>query len=81
MSFLCSGVAKEKQAVDAGVSVMGQITRRQRVAEAQDRVRYHIGRGRNHIRGLSHQFWQGLVTGVALCIVIILAVVILKTTS
>lgn len=57
---------------------MDPITRRQRIAQVPDRMRHHLSRGREHVSGISRQFWQGLVTGIALSIVAMFVIVILK---
>jgi hypothetical protein len=52
---------------------------RQRITQARERVRYHIGRGREHIRGLSRQFWQGFITGIALCVAVSVLLLMTRT--
>jgi hypothetical protein len=49
---------------------------RQRITQA---LRYHIGRGREHIRGLSRQFWQGFITGIALCVAVSVLLLMTRT--
>jgi len=52
---------------------------RQRITQARERVRYHFGRGREHIRGLSRQFWHGLITGIALCVAVSVLLLMTRT--
>lgn len=56
---------------------MNTITRRQRIAQAQERVRYHVERGREQMRGITRQFWQGLITGMALCVVAVFVLLLM----
>jgi len=60
---------------------MDPVSHRRRIDHARERVRVQIGRGRARIRGLHRQFWHGLITGVALCIVLVVLILILKAPS